>query len=186
MIGTGKENATVIAVTREDLVLGIANVGNALEVVTESVFVGVKSVWTFPLPRPKTILQSLPATNESETRIGTLKTRTVGSDVIEIKIAVKTAKAKTRIGSVNGLAGVGLVTAVTKTKNANHAETTPVKMAWNQSVSRKNHQMNTKIIPLKRNMKNTTTTIPKILNTKAKAARRISKTRNTKKMSEFF
>ena len=87
-------------------------------VVTESVFVGVKSVWTFPLPRPKTILQPLPATNESETRIGTLKTRTVGSDVIEIKIAVKTAKAKTRIESVNGLAGVGLVTAVTKTSTS--------------------------------------------------------------------
>lgn len=156
VIGTGTENAIVIAVTRDDLALGIANAGNALEAVIESVLVGVKTGWTFPLLRLKTIMQSLPGTNESEKRIGTIKTKIVVSDVIEIKIAVKTA---IRIGSVNGLVGVDPVIAVIKTKNVNRAETIPVKTAWNRFVSRKNHQMNTKIILLMMNTKNTTTTI---------------------------
>lgn len=115
--------------------------------------------------------------NGNETKIGTLKTRSVASGVIGIKIAVKTV-----IRIANGLVVVDPVTVVIKTKSVT-AETIPGKMMWIRFVSKKNLRMIMNIL-LKKNTKKTTTTTPTILNTKLRERRRISKMKNTKDVSE--
>lgn len=172
MIETGIEKGTVIAATREDLVPGIVSAGSAPEVVIENVLVGVKIEWMFQWLQLKTT-KLLLGMKENETKIGIIKTKSDGNDVIEIKIVVKTA-IRIRIGNV---VVVDLVTAVTKTKNVS-AEIIPEKMAWNRFALKKSRLMSMNILLKKSTKKITTTTIPTILNTKPRE-RRISKTKNT-------